>query len=102
MLICFTLLYFSHLKVNSEEVFLNYAGIKYSYILIKANMFEHFKTQIFKNKYMHLNIIPFLYQIFCAEDCILTVTCKYFKLLTVYSNNLTYYFNCTMDSKYLQ
>ena len=91
-----------HLKVISKEVFLNYVGIKYIYIPTKVNMFEHLKTQIFKNKYMYLNIITFLYQIFCTEDYTLTVTCKYFKILTLHSNNLTYYFNCTTESKYLQ
>jgi len=41
------------LKVISEDVFLNYVGIKYIYMLTDVNMFEHFKTGIFKNKYMH-------------------------------------------------
>jgi len=44
MLICALLQCSSHLKVISEDAFLNYVVIKYIYILTKVNMFEHFKT----------------------------------------------------------
>jgi hypothetical protein len=44
MLVCALLQCSSHLKVISEDAFLNCDGIKYIYILTKVNMFEHFKT----------------------------------------------------------
>ena len=85
--------------ISGDYVFLNYAGIKFIYIQNWPCL------SILKHKYLKINTCPEIkYNFFTkfSAQYRLTVICKYFKLLTLYSTSLTYYFNCTMESKYLQ